>query len=85
MSLSDLIADEHKNPGTICTLATIISKLDPADTVALAKALADSTVSAPQLCRALVRAGHPITRGVVERHRRGDCACNVRGAASAAR
>ena len=81
MSLLDDIKNEARHTGMQCAVRKALAALDKRDAADLRKALADLSIPASQIARALVK------RGVVElkngdmitRHRRGDCRCDEPG------
>jgi hypothetical protein len=58
-----------------CTMGLVVEALDDADRADLARLLADRSVPATLISRALIARGFGVKPLTVQRHRRGDCGC----------
>lgn len=75
MSIADAIAQQPKMlPGPRCSTCLVIDTLDAADREALAMAMADPSVTASTIARALQSDGHDVSVASITRHRRKGCA-----------
>lgn len=61
--------------GPRCSVAVMADRLDDADAADLAAAIADPTVTASAIWRALAMRGHHLGADAIRRHRNGVCAC----------
>jgi len=73
MSFSDSLKVETLVKGPKCSICTLLTTLDKADHDALVAAMADSTVTATAIMRALRREGHNVNDSSIRRHARGAC------------
>lgn len=75
MGLSDALAKAKQDSrgGTTCGVCKIIATLDKDDAAALDAAMADKSIFASTIVRALAAEGHKVTSGTLQRHRRGGC------------
>lgn len=78
MGLADAIAAQTATKGPKCSMRELFARLDAADVPALTAALADARIPSTAIARALIAEGHKATGFVVNRHRKGDCACGAR-------
>lgn len=62
-------------PGSPCSVARILSTLDPADRTVLEDALADETIGHSAIERVLAANNMKPGSGQVGKHRRGACRC----------
>lgn len=79
MPLLDTLTAEKaaSRKGPLCGIAVLLDRLDKADRAALLQFLADrDTVTTAVIHRALAAEGHRVGKNTIERHRRGDCACD---------
>ena len=71
--LADAIKAETRGTGTKCGVKALnLAKDIRAD---LDAALADTTVTAAAIARALTSLGHQVSRSTIARHRSGECQC----------
>jgi hypothetical protein len=61
--------------GPRCSVAVMAGTLDTADADDFAAALADPTITASAIYRALAMRGHHLGADAIRRHRTGVCAC----------
>jgi hypothetical protein len=78
MSLLDEIQAARLGRGTVCSVTSLRETLDPTDRAHFDEALADPTVSAAAIARAVNNRGHKIGQYAIGRHRRRDCTCESR-------
>lgn len=64
----------RRQPGTPCSVAELLAKLNNDDRAALHAAL-DSRQSSSEIYWALRDEGHTVGKQTIGRHRRGDCRC----------
>lgn len=62
-----------------CTIAVLADSMPDEDLAVFGKALADPTMLATDLARALRAEGYDVGESTIRRHRRGDCRCHVVG------
>jgi hypothetical protein len=72
--LGDIRAVASVN-GPRCTVAIIAERLEGADAADFAAAIADPTITASAIWRALAMRGHHLGADTIRRHRNGVCAC----------
>lgn len=77
MGLRDEINDHKKRAGTVCLVQQVITKFPKAEVQELKDVLADETVTAASLARALGARGFKIAQGSISRHRRKECSCGT--------
>ena len=77
MSLKEALGSEKILRTNVCTVQTLLSKLDKDDQDALVKALVDSTVPSTFIARALKKEGFDVQGQSLARHRRGECRCDA--------
>jgi hypothetical protein len=58
-----------------CRVGLVLAELDAADSESLRTALADMSVSAPMIVRAMSMVGHRLSLDSVKHHRRKLCSC----------
>jgi hypothetical protein len=75
-TLAAAIAREARPSGPRCSVAVLLGNLDAADRSALLDALS-SDIPAAVLGRALKAEGHQVAQGTIQRHRKGECSCDV--------
>ncbi len=63
----------------MCAVGSSRDELDDGDAADLDAALADEAVTGSALARVLQGRGYEIDQSSVQRHRRGDCACDRAG------
>ena len=71
----DGLADEPRTRTARCAVAVLAAKLDPEDSTAFLEVVRNEDVPAVAIRDRLVKAGHPIAKDSLWRHRRGDCKC----------
>ena len=78
LDLDALLADNRRQrPGTGCTIGVALAQLPAPTATKVRAALADKDgYSATGLVAILRALGYKASRSPIERHRRGDCACN---------
>ena len=77
MSLKEALGSEKILRTNVCTVQTLLSKLDKDDQDALIKALVDSTVPSTFIARDLKKEGFDVQGQSLARHRRGECRCGA--------
>lgn len=75
LSLSELVAKEVAPKGPPCSVGTARDVLGTELAAELDALLADLSLPATAIARALAQLGHNIRADAMQRHRRGDCAC----------
>jgi hypothetical protein len=74
----DLLFLEGKNRVRLsCLMRTILQSLNDDDREALTTALANPAISGASISRTLIAHGKIIKSGAVNKHRKGDCSCDV--------
>jgi hypothetical protein len=74
VSLAERLAQTTPNQsGARCTVCRLIVELPAPDNETLRAAVDGSTYNSTQIAEALQAEGHKISRGTVQRHRRGEC------------
>ena len=77
MSLKEALVSEKILRTNICTVETLLSKLDKDDRDALVKALSDNAVPSTFIARALKKEGFDVASQILARHRRQECRCGA--------
>jgi hypothetical protein len=77
VSLKEALGSEKILRTNICTVETLLSKLDEDDQEALIKALSDSGVPSTFIARALKKEGFDVASQSLARHRRQECRCGA--------
>ena len=62
-----------------CLVRTILQSLNESDRQALEQVLANPTISSASISRTLIANNIMAKQGVIGKHRKGDCSCNVLG------
>lgn len=75
MSLLDEIKDEQASSrkGPSCGVCTLLVEMDKSDSADLKAALADTTVYATVIAKALSRRDIRVNASTISRHRKGEC------------
>mgnify|MGYP003327818511 FL=1 len=77
MSLADALRQETAPNKEKCAVALVRAQLNETDLATLNAALANPTVSAAAIARALTDIGFPTKQHTMTRHRRNDCSCDA--------
>lgn len=72
---TDIVSENIRTPNDGCGMVRILHTMSDQDRADVEKALADPTIAASAIDRALRKNGHQTSGNMVRRHRRGDCAC----------
>lgn len=72
------VAEERRAPGGRCSVPTVLASLPEDVRIDLEDALGDGAISGFAIARALSRRGVVLPGQTIQRHRRGDCRCDVR-------
>jgi hypothetical protein len=76
MGFADTLGQQPKRQaGTRCGVAVTLAQMEPDDAAALTEALADHTIDASRISRALRAEGFDVSDQTVRRHRTG-CGCH---------
>jgi len=74
----DLLVLESRNQSRLsCLVRTILHSLTEHDREALTTALANPAISGASISRTLISHGKIIKSGAINKHRKGDCSCDV--------
>jgi hypothetical protein len=74
----DLLFLEGKNRTRLsCLVRTILQGLSDDDREALTTALSNPAISGASISRTLISHGKMIKSGAINKHRKGDCSCDV--------
>jgi hypothetical protein len=74
----DLLFLEGENQSRLsCLVRTILHSLNENDRDALVTALANPAISGASISRTLISHGKIIKSGAINKHRKGDCSCDV--------
>ena len=71
----DILSENVCAPNQGCGMARLIDGMAESDKADLEQALADPTITASAIDRALRKNGFVVSGNMVRRHRRKDCAC----------
>jgi len=71
----DIIQENDKRPYEVCGLIRFLDTLDTEDRNDLEKAIADPSITATAIERALKKNGYKMLGSMIRRHRRKECAC----------
>lgn len=77
MSLKEALGSEKILRTNVCTVETLLLKLDKDDRDALVTALIDSAIPSTFIARALKKEGFDVQGQSLARHRRGECRCGA--------
>lgn len=75
---AQLTAARHIRKGPPCAISVILGRLADSDATSLREALADSDIAHTTIYRVLIDNGFSLSINTVQRHRRGECACEPR-------
>ena len=71
-----LLENADVRRGSVCSVAYLLDKLEPAEADELREALR-SDYRTSDIARVLNQLGHKITKNTLGRHRRGECSCKT--------
>lgn len=71
-----LLENADVRRGSLCSVAYLLDKLEPAEADELREALR-SDYRTSDIARVLNQLGHKITKNTLGRHRRGECSCKT--------
>ena len=76
MSLRDqIIAETNIKKGPPCSVSLLLEDLNDEDRAAVIEAMADAKIPSTAIDRALLKEGYRVGSHSLQRHRRGECAC----------
>lgn len=76
MSLLEEAQALAKRPGGTCGVALLVRRLGETEQAELLEAMDDPITSSRGISLALDRRGYTVSYQTIQRHRRGDCACD---------
>lgn len=75
--LEEILAAQESKATSKCTVRTILESVAPTDAEDIRTALGMSNITSTTLTDILKRRGFKLSSHTVQRHRRGDCSCEV--------
>jgi hypothetical protein len=76
VALTDHRPEPGRTRGSICSVALVMSELEPHDVEELQSWLDDQRITSDAIFLSLTNAGHQVGRQTIGRHRRGECGCS---------